>query len=303
MGSAWAVGIFAVGALGEFVADKLPTTPARTAAVGLTARIVIGLLTGTCLGVAGGASYWLGALIGAIGAIAGAFGGYQARVRLVQPSRSGSAIAIPEDLVAIGLDRCWFPDSEISEVLRPSESRRAYDHCAAIRCHHHRLRAGGYASRQRLRQPDAHGLIDEKCGRNCINDGCTLRRRWWRADESPSHWARRRLGSEHRRAISIDLRRVRQRKRDIVDKFRNGSQARIEKTANLELISARLGLVIRLRVQRRLTSARTMALSASLRQIYLYRHRAARPKVNGSDDVPTLDNVPLWNSTLFPSIF
>jgi len=104
MGSAWAVGIFTVGALGEFVADQLPTTPARTAAVGLTARIVIGLLTGACLSVAGGASYWLGALVGAIGAIAGAFGGYQARVRLVRGLRvPDAAIAIPEDLVAIGL--------------------------------------------------------------------------------------------------------------------------------------------------------------------------------------------------------
>ena len=104
MGSAWAVGIFSVGALVEFVADKLPTTPARTAAVGLTARIVIGLLTGACLGVAGGASYWLGALIGAIGAIAGAFGGYQARVRLVRGLHvPDAAIAVPEDLVAIGL--------------------------------------------------------------------------------------------------------------------------------------------------------------------------------------------------------
>ena len=104
MVSAWAVGIFTVGALGEFVADKLPTTPARTAAVGLTARLVVGLLAGACLGVAGGASYWLGALIGAIGAIAGAFGGYQARVGLVRGLHlPDAAIAIPEDLVAIGL--------------------------------------------------------------------------------------------------------------------------------------------------------------------------------------------------------
>src|ERR1700687_2501785 len=104
MGSAWAVGIFTVGALGEFVADQLPSTPARTAAVGLTARIVVGLLTGACLAVAGGASYWLGALIGAIGAIAGAFGGYQARVRLVRGLYvPDAAVAIPEDLVAIGL--------------------------------------------------------------------------------------------------------------------------------------------------------------------------------------------------------
>jgi len=46
----------------------------------------------------------MGALIGAIGAIAGGFGGYQARVGLVQGFHVPDvAIAIPEDLIAIGL--------------------------------------------------------------------------------------------------------------------------------------------------------------------------------------------------------
>ncbi len=104
MGSIWVVGLFTLGALGEFVADQLPTTPARTAAVGLTARIVMGLLTGACVGVAGGASLWLAAVVGAIGAIAGAFGGYQARVGLVRSLHVPDAvIAIPEDLIAVGL--------------------------------------------------------------------------------------------------------------------------------------------------------------------------------------------------------
>jgi uncharacterized membrane protein len=104
MGSAWAVGVFTLGALAEFIADQLPTTPARTTAVPLAARIVMGLLTGACLGMAGGASPWLGALAGAIGAIAGAFGGYRARVGLVRTLRAPDfAIAIPEDLIAIGL--------------------------------------------------------------------------------------------------------------------------------------------------------------------------------------------------------
>jgi uncharacterized membrane protein len=104
MGSAWAVGIFTVGALAEFVADKLPNTPARTAAAGLTARIIMGLLTGACLGIGGGASLWLGAIVGAIGAIVGAVGGYQARIRLVRALRVADvAIAVPEDLIAIGL--------------------------------------------------------------------------------------------------------------------------------------------------------------------------------------------------------
>src|SRR5450631_1014856 len=104
MGSIWAVAIFTLGALGEYVADQLPNTPPRTAPIGLSARVVTGLLCGACLGVAAGVSLWLGAIVGAIGAVAGAFGGYQARVGLVRGLQvKDIAVAIPEDLVAIGL--------------------------------------------------------------------------------------------------------------------------------------------------------------------------------------------------------
>ena len=104
MGSVWAVGVFTVLALGELVADQLPSTPSRTAPVGLSARIVTGALAGSCLGVAGGSSLWMAALAGALGGIAGAFGGYQARVGLVRALRVRDlVIAIPEDLIAIGL--------------------------------------------------------------------------------------------------------------------------------------------------------------------------------------------------------
>jgi uncharacterized membrane protein len=104
MGSAWTVGFFTVGALAELIVDQLPSTAARTTAVPLAARIVLGSLTGACLGIAAGASLWLAALIGVAGAIAGAFGGYQVRVRLVRVLHVPDiAIAIPEDLVAIGL--------------------------------------------------------------------------------------------------------------------------------------------------------------------------------------------------------
>ncbi len=104
MGSVWAVAIFTVLALVEFIADQLPSTPARTGAVGLSARVVTGALTGACLALAGGATVWLGALAGTVGGIAGAFGGYRARVGLVRALRVPDfAIAIPEDLIAIGL--------------------------------------------------------------------------------------------------------------------------------------------------------------------------------------------------------
>ena len=104
MGSMWAVGLFTILALVELVADQLPSTPARTAPVGLSARIVMALLSGACLAVAGGASVWLGAVVAAIGAIVGAFGGYRARVGLVKALHAPDvAVAVPEDLIAIGL--------------------------------------------------------------------------------------------------------------------------------------------------------------------------------------------------------
>jgi uncharacterized membrane protein len=104
MESKWAVGIFTVLALVELVADQLPGTPARTAPVGLSARIVMGALAGACLAVAGSGGLWLGGFAGAIGGIAGAFAGYQARVGLVRKLRMKDfMVAIPEDLFAVGI--------------------------------------------------------------------------------------------------------------------------------------------------------------------------------------------------------
>jgi uncharacterized membrane protein len=104
MSSKWTVAVFTVLALVELVADQLPGTPPRTASVGLSARILTGALCGASLATAGGASLWLGAAAGAIGGIAGAFGGYQARVGLAHALRVADfVIAIPEDIVAIGL--------------------------------------------------------------------------------------------------------------------------------------------------------------------------------------------------------
>lgn len=104
MGSKWAVALFTIAALGEFVTDQLPKTPSRTTAGPLAARIVMGALTGSCVAIAGGVSLMMGAILGAIGGVIGAFAGYKARVGLVKSlGVPDFAIAIPEDLVAIAL--------------------------------------------------------------------------------------------------------------------------------------------------------------------------------------------------------
>src|SRR5206468_5222941 len=58
MGTLWAVVIFTVLAVVELVADQLPNTPARTAPIGLSARVVTGALSGVCVAVAGGGALW-----------------------------------------------------------------------------------------------------------------------------------------------------------------------------------------------------------------------------------------------------
>jgi uncharacterized membrane protein len=104
MGSSVAVAIFSLAAIGEYVNDLLPRTSKRTAPGPLTARIVLGGLSGACLCVSGGRSPLAGALLGAIGGLLGAFLGYEARTRLVKRLQMRDAlVAIPEDLVAIGL--------------------------------------------------------------------------------------------------------------------------------------------------------------------------------------------------------
>lgn len=103
IGSIPGVVILSVLAIGEIIFDKLPNTPNRTAALGLIGRIVTGGLTGACVSIGGGQSAFVGAALGLLGGIAGCFGGYHIRARLVKSlNLQDFYIALVEDLIAIG---------------------------------------------------------------------------------------------------------------------------------------------------------------------------------------------------------
>ncbi len=80
-------------------------------------------------------------------------------------------------------------------------------------------------------------LIERKhVGGTCINEGCTPTKTMV-ASGRVAYLARRAADYGIQTGpIHVDLERVRQRKRDIVDRFRNGSQGRLQKTKNLDLI-------------------------------------------------------------------
>jgi uncharacterized membrane protein len=104
MGSMVAVVIFTLAAVVEYVTDQLPSTPARTVPMQLIARLIMGALSGACICVSAGQSLLVGAVLGAIGAAIGTYGGYHARKALVNGLKvKDILIAIPEDLIAIGL--------------------------------------------------------------------------------------------------------------------------------------------------------------------------------------------------------
>jgi len=135
-------------------------------------------------------------------------------------------------------------------------------------------------------------------GGTCINEGCTPTKTMV-ASARVAYLARR--GADYgvqTGSVGVDLKRVRQRKRAIVDKFRNGSQARLEKTENLDLIFGTASftetktLMVRVKDGERLLSAERIFINAGT--------RAAVPALEGLKSVPFLDNASIMELESVP---
>jgi uncharacterized membrane protein len=104
MGSIITVVIFSLLAVFELIGDLRPQTPKRTAPVPLVARILMGGLCGACLCAASNQSLIIGAILGGVGGVLGAFAGYEIRRKLVAGLNIKDIfIALLEDLITIGL--------------------------------------------------------------------------------------------------------------------------------------------------------------------------------------------------------
>lgn len=127
-------------------------------------------------------------------------------------------------------------------------------------------------------------------GGTCINEGCTPTKTMV-ASGRVAYLARRaadygvRIGP-----MNVDIQKVRQRKRDIVNSFRSGIQRRIEATSNLELVfgeasfSSSKSIIVRPKDgDERTFSADRIFINAGT--------RASRPKLEGLEQITYLDNV------------
>jgi uncharacterized membrane protein len=104
MGSIIAAIIFSLLAVVELIGDLLPQTGKRTAPVPLIARILMGGLCGACISAANNQTLIIGAVLGAVGGVIGAFAGYEIRRKLVRALNIKDIfVALLEDVVTIGL--------------------------------------------------------------------------------------------------------------------------------------------------------------------------------------------------------
>jgi pyruvate/2-oxoglutarate dehydrogenase complex dihydrolipoamide dehydrogenase (E3) component len=143
-------------------------------------------------------------------------------------------------------------------------------------------------------------LIERKhVGGTCVNEGCTPTKTMV-ASGRVAYLARRAADyGVQTGPISIDLAKVRQRKQKIVDSFRNGSQSKIEKTPNLELIFGEARFSGPKIVDVRLQDGRQRTISAK----YIFINagtRASRPKLDGLDKVSFLDNISIMELDVLP---
>jgi len=135
-------------------------------------------------------------------------------------------------------------------------------------------------------------------GGTCVNEGCTPTKTMI-ASGRVAYLARRAADYGVRTGpVSIDLERVRQRKRDIVDSFRNGSQGRIQKSP-VDLIFGQASFngpktvaILAKDGTRQVISAHLVFINAGT--------RASRPPVDGMDRVSSLDNVSIMELDTVP---
>ena len=88
-------------AISELIADKLPFTPSRLSAGPLASRIASGAICGAAVCGAVKRPLAAGALLGGLGAIAGALGGYHVRKSLSR-DMPDFAVGLLEDALAVG---------------------------------------------------------------------------------------------------------------------------------------------------------------------------------------------------------
>lgn len=139
----------------------------------------------------------------------------------------------------------------------------------------------------------------EHVGGTCINVGCTPTKTMV-ASARAAHMARRAPDyGVSAGTVGVDMRRVLERKRGVVESFRNGGQSLLEKAANLELIFGEGSFIDPKRILVRLNAGGVRELEGK-RIVVNTGGRPAVPPIPGLDTVPFLDSSSIMELTELP---
>ena len=136
-------------------------------------------------------------------------------------------------------------------------------------------------------------------GGTCINEGCTPTKTMV-ASARVAYLARR--GADYgvqTGPVTIDMTKVRQRKRDIVESFRNSGQRRIETTEGVDLLMGETSFIGPKALELRLNNGETRQLTASTILINAGA-RPAKPSITGVEAVSTLDSTSIMELDVVP---
>lgn len=139
----------------------------------------------------------------------------------------------------------------------------------------------------------------EHVGGTCINEGCTPTKTMV-ASARVAYLARRSGDYGVRTGpVAVDLARVRQRKREIVDSFRGGSERRLERAAGVTLVRGEARFTGPKEVEVRSPDGPVLRLTAE--HVFLNTGaRPSRPSIPGLDGVPTLTSTTIMELDTVP---
>jgi pyruvate/2-oxoglutarate dehydrogenase complex dihydrolipoamide dehydrogenase (E3) component len=139
----------------------------------------------------------------------------------------------------------------------------------------------------------------EHVGGTCINEGCTPTKAMV-ASARVAYLARR--ASDYgvqTGPISVDMTKVRQRKRDIVDSFRGGGERRIKNVPTVDLMMGEARFTGPKTVEVALNAGGTRQLTAD-KILINAGARPAKPDLKGIENVPTLDSTSIMELDVVP---
>src|SRR2546425_718387 len=136
-------------------------------------------------------------------------------------------------------------------------------------------------------------------GGTCINEGCTPTKTMV-ASGRVAYLARR--GADYgvqTGPVTVDMTKVRQRKRAIVESFRTSGQRRIEQTEGVDLLIGEAAFTDPKTLEVRLNNGETRQLTASTILIN-GGARPAKPSMTGIEEVATLDSTSIMELDSVP---